>query len=205
MSAPSQRLIDVSIGLSVIGWAIAGAWSNLGQRPVAILIVTTLLHLLVGSLFFVRAIPETQGNLRTCLLAVPAVLVGGWVFRFSPPAWSLISQVLFVVGGSLAIASFLFLGRCFAILPAIRGTVTQGPFAIVRHPAYLGELIMVIGCVSAAAGNSGNVLWQHTLILLVTMGLFVIRIRAEEDLLQTNPDYQDYTNRVRWRLIPLVW
>ena len=90
--------------------------------------------------------------------------------------------------------SFVFLGRCFAILPAIRGIVSRGPFVIVRHPAYLGELIMVVGCVTAAAGNGVSVSWQHAMILFVTVGLFVIRIRAEENLLRTDAAYQRYAD-----------
>ena len=205
VAAPSQRLVDVSIGLSVLGWAAAGAWSGRGERPIAIVIVTTLLHLSVGILFFFRASPRQHGDLRTCLFAVPAVLVGGWVFRYSPSQWNSVSQILFAGGGSLAIISFAFLGRCFAILPAIRGTVTRGPFAVIRHPAYLGELLMVVACIIAAAGSWSGLSWNHVLILVVTLSLFVTRIRSEERLLLTSAAYQTYSRDTPWRLVPRFW
>ena len=155
---------------------------------------------MVGVLFLFRWRAEKQGNLRTCLIAIPAVLVGGWVFRFAPQQWNIVSQIMFVSGGGLAMLSFAFLGRCFAVLPAIRGTVTSGPFAWIRHPAYLGELVMVVACVLAVPLN-----WQQPLVLIVGTLLFVARIRVEERLLSTGVAYQSYCRRVRWRLVPLVW
>ncbi len=196
----SQRIVDLSIGISVLGWATAGTWSNLGQRPVAILLATSLLHFMVGVLFVVRMRAKIEGDLRTCLIAIPAVLVGGWVFRFAPNHWNVPSQILFVTGGALAIVSFAFLGRCFAILPAIRGTVTRGPFSFIRHPAYLGELAMVVACVLAVPPH-----WGQPIVLTIASMLFVARIRVEERLLLTGDAYQSYCRRVRWRLVPLVW
>ena len=197
---PSQRIVDLSIGISVLGWATAGTWSNLGQRPVAVLLATSLLHFIVGVLFLVRSHAEIQGDLRTCLIAIPAVLVGGWVFRFAPNHWNVPAQVLFVIGGGLAILSFAFLGRCFAILPAIRGTVTRGPFSFIRHPAYLGELAMVAACVLAVPPH-----WGQPIVLVLASMLFVARISVEERLLLTDDAYQNYCRKVRWRLVPLVW
>ena len=197
---PQQRLVDFAIGISVLGWAVAGTWSNLGQHPLPVLLAISLLHLTVAMLFFIRSRAATQGDLRTCLMAIPAVLVGGWVFRFAPQHWNLPSQVLFVIGSGLAITSFLFLGRCFAVLPAIRGTVISGPFKIVRHPAYLGELLMVVACVFAVPLN-----WTQPAVLVVVTLFFVVRIRAEENLLLAETRYQTYAERVRWRLVPLIW
>jgi protein-S-isoprenylcysteine O-methyltransferase Ste14 len=197
---PSQRIVDLAIGISILGWATAGTWSNLGQRPVAVLLVTSLLHFTVGILFLVRWRAVVQGSLQTCLVAIPAVLVGGWVFRFAPIYWNLPSQILFATGGGLAILSFAFLGRCFAILPAIRGTVTRGPFAFIRHPAYLGELAMVVASVLAVPLH-----WGQPVVLIVASILFVVRIHVEERLLRTGDAYQSYCRTVRWRLVPFVW
>ena len=197
---PSQRIVDFSLGISVLGWATAGTWSNLGQRPIAILLANSLLHFIVGILFLVRWRAQKQGDLRTCLIAIPAVLVGGWVFKFAPDDWNTPSQILFVAGSGLAFLSFVFLGRCFSILPAVRGTVTRGPFFFIRHPAYLGELAMVVACVFAVGPH-----WGQPVVLLVVLAFFVARIRVEERLLLTGEAYQSYCRQVRWRLIPRVW
>ncbi|PAY20210.1 hypothetical protein CKO51_07175 [Rhodopirellula sp. SM50] len=197
---PPPRLVDIALGVSILGWATAATWSNLGQRPLAILIATSLLHLMVGVLFLLRRGVEQPGDWATCLMAIPAVLVGGWVFGWSPREWNVAAQLLFVSGSGLAIVSFAFLGRCFAILPAIRGTVVNGPFSIIRHPAYLGELTMVVGCVVAAGLD-----WKQLVLFPFIAALFAIRIRVEERLLSSGEAYQRYCRQVRWRLIPLIW
>ncbi|MCA9140208.1 MAG: isoprenylcysteine carboxylmethyltransferase family protein [Planctomycetales bacterium] len=199
MSSP-PRIVDVAIGLSVLGWAIAGALSNHGNRPLAVLVATTLLHVIVAILFLVRRQAVASGSLRSCLFAAPAVLVGGWVFYLSPSQWSQAAQCLFIVGSGLAIVSLAILGRCFAVLPAIRGVVLRGPYALVRHPVYLGELIMVVACLVAAQPQ-----WWHAAVLLVVIVAFVIRIAIEERLLMNESTYRSYCDDVRWRLVPMVW
>ena len=197
---PQHRVVDFSIGLSILGWGLFGTWSNLGHRPLAILSVTSLLHVMVGALFLRRTRADSQGGYKACLLAIPAVLVGGWVFRFSPSQWNVAAQVVYVVSGGFVKLSFATLGRRFAVLPANRGTETRGPYSLVRHPAYLGELGMVIACLLARTPGLGQLT-----CLVIVIGLFAMRIRAEEGLLRADKTYQGYCRRVRWRLVPLIW
>lgn len=197
---PLHRLVDLSIGLSILGWAVAGALQHHGERPLAVLLATSLLHLTVGVLFLVRWRKARQGDFRSCAIAIPAVLIGGWVFNLAPDRWGVPSQVLFVSGSVLAVASFIFLGRCFSILPAVRGVVTRGPFSYVRHPAYLGELAMVVACIAAAPMH-----WTLMILPAVVLGCFIARIRVEERLLMAEKSYREYCLRVRWRLMPLIW
>ena len=44
----------------------------------------------------------------------------------------------------------LALGRCFGVLPEARGLVTHGPYRLVRHPLYLGELAAMGGLLVAS-------------------------------------------------------
>lgn len=197
---PSSRIADLALGISILGWATLGVWSNLGTRPTSVLCATSLLHFVVGFLFLVRSPAKIHGNFTSCLIAIPAVLIGGWVFQFAPSQWNLPSQLLFCLGSGLAIGSLLYLGRCFAILPAVRGTVTTGPYRWVRHPAYLGELGMVIACLIAIPFH-----WRSLIVVMVAMTFFVLRIRVEENLLRRVNAYQRYCQQVRWRLMPFLW
>ena len=48
--------------------------------------------------------------------------------------------------------------------------------------------------------------WIAFVILLGYPAAIVVRIRNEEEVLRAGLDgYDDYTKRVRWRLIPFVW
>jgi protein-S-isoprenylcysteine O-methyltransferase Ste14 len=89
-----------------------------------------------------------------------------------------------------ALVAVVALGRCFSVLPEARGLVTNGPYAVVRHPLYLGELVACAGLVIAAP----NVLNA------ACAGAFVaaqaVRMRLEEEALAAEfPEYLAYAAR----------
>ncbi len=195
----SECCFNLLLGFSVLSWAFLGLATTAQLRPVAIQFVVSALHVCVGILILFRAQVERNGSVNSCLASLPALLIAGWALYCAPPSWNLPAQLVFIAGGILSIVSFLYLGRCFAILPAIRGTVTRGPFRIVRHPAYLGELLMILSCCLAVSGPL--MMWP----LIVTIPLIALRIVAEERVMAISSAYAHYTCNVRWRLIPLVW
>ena len=78
--------------------------------------------------------------------------------------------------------------------------ITTGPYALVRHPMYVGVLIMALG-VPLALGS-----WWGLLTLVPLVGIVVWRLLDEEVLLgQQLAGYEDYRRRTRHRLIPHVW
>jgi protein-S-isoprenylcysteine O-methyltransferase Ste14 len=194
---PGERFFNALLGLSILSWALLGVTTE--TRPVSVRAVVAALHVLVGTLILFRARVEQQGSLASCLAAIPALATAGWAMSVAPAVWTPTAQVIFATGGCLTIVSFIYLGRCFAILPAIRGTVTRGPFRIVRHPAYLGEVVMILGCCVAAPH------WRRLGPLAAALLLVAIRILAEERVMSTSEAYTKYANQVRWRLIPLLW
>lgn len=59
---------------------------------------------------------------------------------------SLFASFAVVTFGTLfTIWSLATLGRCFGLFPEVRGLVLRGPYRLVRHPVYLGELIASLG------------------------------------------------------------
>lgn len=78
--------------------------------------------------------------------------------------------------------------------------VSTGPYAIVRHPGYLGTILT-----HAATPFLLNSAWAIIPALVAVLTL-VVRTHFEDRYLQANlPGYTDYAARVRHRLIPAVW
>jgi protein-S-isoprenylcysteine O-methyltransferase Ste14 len=73
-----------------------------------------------------------------------------------------------------------------------------GPYRLVRHPIYLGVLLLL----GAATPMTGD----RVLFVALTLLYVVIAMPYEEAGLaaQLGPDYDAYRARVRWRLIPYV-
>jgi protein-S-isoprenylcysteine O-methyltransferase Ste14 len=78
--------------------------------------------------------------------------------------------------------------------------ISTGPYSLVRHPMYVGVLIMVLG-VPLALGS-----WWGLAILLLTVPMLMWRITDEEKMLATElAGYSDYTQKVHYRLVPGLW
>jgi protein-S-isoprenylcysteine O-methyltransferase Ste14 len=108
----------------------------------------------------------------------------------------LISLLLIIGGSAFALCAVLVLGRSISLMPEARRLITWGPYAVVRHPLYVGEII-------AAAGLAMQFLMPWALLILGLSCLFQFeRVRNEERLLaQAFPGYRDYMARTA-RFLP---
>ena len=78
--------------------------------------------------------------------------------------------------------------------------VSTGVYAFVRHPMYLGAILMFFG-VPLLLGSAWGVLLGAVLTLIL-----VARIRGEEAMLVRELEgYEAYRGKVRYRLVPGVW
>jgi protein-S-isoprenylcysteine O-methyltransferase Ste14 len=78
--------------------------------------------------------------------------------------------------------------------------IDTGPYAVVRHPGYVGGILFCVG----------TALCLGSLWALVPAGLasalLILRTRWEDQTLQVElPGYKEYTKKVRYMLIPGVW
>jgi protein-S-isoprenylcysteine O-methyltransferase Ste14 len=119
-----------------------------------------------------------------------------------PPAISLIGDALVVIG--LGIAIFTVKQNSYAaanIAVEETQTVTStGLYRIVRHPMYMGALIMFAGIPLALDS------WWGLAVVVPVVIVFAVRISDEEKLLnQQLAGYRDYAGKVHHRLVPYVW
>ena len=136
------------------------------------------------------AIPTASLVLPFLALNVPMVIDTPYSI-----AWGLLVAIF---GAIMALISFVYLRRSFAIMPAVRTVVTGGPYRTVRHTLYLGEFIYTLGRLLAFSLVS-------MALILVSAIFLVLRIQIEERKLREYPEYDEYALLVRYRLIPYVY
>lgn len=128
-------------------------------------------------------------------------------FHWSPP----LPVVIKVIGAVLLLPAWFFFFRAFrdntfasalVRVQSERGhhVVSTGVYGIVRHPMYLGGMLMAVGG-SLLTGSLA------ALTVAVAMSLLLAGRAVEEERLlgRELPGYEEYRRRVRSRLIPYVW
>jgi protein-S-isoprenylcysteine O-methyltransferase Ste14 len=119
------------------------------------------------------------------------------------PDWTIwLGTALFVAGSALG-AWTMIVNRYAESTVRIQSehkVITTGPYALVRHPMYLGTLIGLPA--TALIPGSAWALLPAALIAIA----FVWRTAREDAVLHQELDgYDAYTARTRYRLVPGVW
>jgi len=144
------------------------------------------------------------------LIALSTFLSLTIAFLFASSGIASLPTGAFYIGIGLMIAGILLrqwsiavLGRYFSRTVGVQEgqvVVDRGPYRLVRHPAYTGSLLAIVGL--------GFVLqsWGAVLVLIAFFGVaFGYRIHVEEGVLTSKlgDEYVAYTKRTK-RLIPYV-
>jgi protein-S-isoprenylcysteine O-methyltransferase len=111
--------------------------------------------------------------------------------------------VLQLMGIGIRAWSMLTLGRAYTRTLRTEGgqhVIDHGPYRLVRHPGYLGSLLIWLGF-----GLTAQSLPAATVVVAVVGDAYRRRIAAEEVLLARDlPGYAAYVGRTK-RLLPLIW
>ena len=123
--------------------------------------------------------------------------------------WSPVAPVVSVIANTMIVLSFLLF---FVVMKANsyaastiqvevgQPVVSTGPYAYVRHPMYSGALLL-LAAMPLALGS-----WWSVLLVVPFFPVLVWRILDEEMFLRRNlPGYDEYMQKVRYRLVPRVW
>ncbi|MEO6713876.1 MAG: methyltransferase [Mycobacteriales bacterium] len=106
------------------------------------------------------------------------------------------SNLLIAVGLIWSIWALRHLARNVSIVPQARELVRSGPYAILRHPLYVGEIVAVGGVVV----GGGSLL--AVVLLAVLVGLQIFRAIQEEAVLSACfPEYAAYAQHTS-RFVP---
>jgi protein-S-isoprenylcysteine O-methyltransferase Ste14 len=137
--------------------------------------------------------PRLSALVGTFLLMSLAVLPRAEL----PPAAVALSSVLVIVGMTASFIVLRWLGKSFSIMAEARKLVTDGPYALVRHPLYICEEIAVLGMLI-------QVISPVAFLIVMVHGLIQFRrmLNEEKVLKATFEDYESYAARTP-RLIPL--
>ncbi|MCP3918442.1 MAG: isoprenylcysteine carboxylmethyltransferase family protein [bacterium] len=143
------------------------------------------------------------------LMLISIVVVAGLdAVRFG---WTEMPGWLCPLGVALTSFGFALAARSMAENPHFEPTVRiqtdrdhrvidSGPYAIVRHPGYVGVAVITLGFPLVLRSNWALI---AALVAVLTLGL---RTWLEDRMLQAElAGYAEYAGRVRSRLIPRVW
>jgi protein-S-isoprenylcysteine O-methyltransferase Ste14 len=173
---------------SLRAWLIAGFW-----------LLKTIVVAAFSYFLFVRG-PSRRPSREPVAFAACAVSIVAVVVLGSPgsgtTATLVAGEVLAFASCAWMLASVLALGRCFGVLPEARGLVTRGPYRLVRHPVYLGELGAAAGLVLGAPAA------RNLIAIAALVAAQLVRMRLEERALERAfPEYAAYAARTP-RLLP---
>lgn len=141
------------------------------------------------------------------IVAVVAVLVVSALdHRFG---WSNVPTPVVIVGNilvgvGLGLAQLVVIQNSYAAatitVEADQQVVSTGLYGLVRHPMYVGTVIMMLGTPLALDSYWG------LLAIVLALPVLAIRIEDEEKLLRQELDgYDEYMQKVHYRLVPGVW
>jgi protein-S-isoprenylcysteine O-methyltransferase Ste14 len=149
----------------------------------------------VGSFFYLLAM----------YIALP--LVAGLDVRFGwardlSIAWHVTGASVLAVG--LGLASWVMITNPYiwSEVPIQHGQTicSAGPYRFVRHPAYAGLILQALG-VPILLGS----LWALVPGIMAAMCI-IVATSSEDRILQAKlPGYQDYAQKVRFRIFPGLW
>jgi protein-S-isoprenylcysteine O-methyltransferase Ste14 len=155
---------------------------------------------------YLRRGPATATS--ASLTAHAAAMIATWLpfalplLHGSPPGHfrQAVSDALLVCGGAWSVWTLRFLGRNVSMLAQARDVVDRGPYRLVRHPLYAGEIMSALGVAIAMNSLAAFACW------LALCGLqFYRALREEQVLLDALPAYRDYRSRTAALVPGLFW
>ena len=193
-------------------WRYPGGWRLMALLFVPMPVVGAVLYVKAPELLEKRLNSrEQEPEQKRVILLSALVFVAGFVlagldFRFG---WTHLPLAVVIAGCVLFCGAYglyaevmrenAWLSRTVEVQEDQR-VVDTGLYGVVRHPMYLGVLVLFLS-MPLVLGSAVAVV-----PFLAIPWVLVKRIRNEEQVLETGlPGYGDYRKKVKYRLIPFLW
>ena len=193
-------------------WAYWQAWMWL--VTITLLMLVTLRYLIKNDPALLERrmrMRERQSQQQKVILVsgiflVLSFLLPGLDIRYgwsNMPAWvAILANLIVIVGYLLVVWVFKTNSYTSRIVEVESGqkVITTGPYAIVRHPMYVGAFL-TYAFTPLALGSY----WAFIPGVMI-LPVLIFRILDEEKLLLHDlPGYREYTQKVKNRLLPGIW
>lgn len=205
------------LAIAAWGWGESNGWTGFLAHPARAAAAVLLLFLTTGVALASAPSGQAEQQSATDLRLMPVGLLLGLLLAWLPPhgeahhwatlpggdalRWSGIA--LMVAGGLLRVMAIWQLGSRFSGRVEVQQghqLETSGLYSNIRHPAYLGGLLLLLGWCLVFRSATGLPLVAGMTIVLMA------RIRDEERLLGEvfGEEYRKYQRRTR-RLLPWIY
>ena len=188
------------------------AWVFMGLLFIPMLILGIVLYLKAPELLQKRLNSKENGNdqklvvLTAALLFIAVFVLAGLDFKHG---WSRMPEWLVAAAAVIQLLSYglygevmrenAYLSRTIEVQEG-QEVIDTGLYGIVRHPMYTATVLLFLS-MPLVLGS-----WISFALMCLYPVVIVFRIRGEEKLLEEElKGYDEYKNKVKWRLIPFVW
>ena len=191
------------------------AWVFLASYAIASIVITLYLlradpallqRRMSGGPFAEKEPTQKLIMLLACAGFIALIVVPALDHRFG---WSHVPPFVALLGDALMLFGWFMIYRVFRENSFTSATIevagdqrviSSGPYARVRHPMYVGSLVMFAG-IAIALGS-----WWGLLVVVAILPAIIWRLLDEERYLAQHLNgYSAYQREVRYRLVPYLW
>ena len=216
-----EALIKFTCGLLLVGLLIFLPAGTLRYTYGWLLVALLFVPMLIAGFVMLKKSPEflkkrldakekqaaQKGVLAfSGLMFVAGFVVAGLDFRFgwsNMPTWMIITaSVLFLVAYALyaeVMRENAYLSRTIRVEEG-QTVVDTGLYGIVRHPMYAVTILLFL-MIPLILGS-----WYALIAFAFYPAIIIVRLKDEEALLTKElPGYEEYKQKVKYRIIPFIW
>lgn len=140
------------------------------------------------------------------LMFIAGFVVAGLDYRFG---WSKMPLPVTVAASVLFLLAYIlyaevmrentYLSRTVKVEEG-QTVVDTGLYSIVRHPMYMATILLFL-MIPVVLGS-----WYALIVFAFYPAIIIVRLKDEENLLTRElPGYEEYKQKVKYRMIPFIW